>query len=154
MVNSSLEKLVDILPENQFEIMKSMFPTVSGENIQLLKQKSYKPYLADLNVNCALLACFCEFHREFSFTAYKLDCMHYFTLPEMAREASLRIFKANVELLTEREHLDMSLQSAVASPLSTKIGASLLITNTFQTTIAQKIINSVSVLMRTICTKE
>ena len=38
MMNSSLEKFVEILPEKQFEIMKSMFPTVSGEKIQLLKQ--------------------------------------------------------------------------------------------------------------------
>ena len=44
MMNSSFEKLVEILPENQFEIMMSMFPTVLGENIQLLKQKGYYPY--------------------------------------------------------------------------------------------------------------
>ena len=89
--------------------------------------------------------------------------MPFFTLPNMAKEASLKICKANVELLTEREHLDMikpatsvvaSSLSTVASPLSTKTGASLLITNTFQTTIAQKIINSDSVLMRTIFTEE
>ena len=43
-MNSSLEKLVEVLPENQFEIMKSMFPTVSSENIQLLKKKGYYPY--------------------------------------------------------------------------------------------------------------
>ena len=210
MMNSSLEKLVEIFLENQFEIMKTMFATVSGENFQLLKQKGYYPYSymssrakfsdaqlpplgnwgntldggnvnitesnlahasrmwenlgcgtlqdyhdAHLKLDCALLACVCELHRELSFTTYKLDCMHFFTLPNMAEEASVRIFKANVELLTEREHLDMiELQSVVASPLSTKTGASLLITNTFQTTIAQKIINSASVLMRTICTEE
>ena len=45
MMNSSLEKLVEILPENQFEIMKSMFPTVSGENIQLLKQSLLSLFL-------------------------------------------------------------------------------------------------------------
>ena len=33
--------------------------------------------------------------------------MHSFTHPTMAKEASMRICKANVELLTEREHLDM-----------------------------------------------
>ena len=43
-MNSSLKKLVEILPENQFEIMKSMFPTVSCENIQQLKKKGYYPY--------------------------------------------------------------------------------------------------------------
>ena len=57
---------------------------------------------ADLKLDCV-----CDFHRELSFTTYKLDCMHFFTLPSMAKEASLRICKANVELLTEREHLDM-----------------------------------------------
>ena len=60
-----------------------------------------------LNLDCALLACVCEFHRQLSFDTYKLDCMHFFTLPNMAEEASLRICKANVEWLTEREHLDM-----------------------------------------------
>ena len=60
-----------------------------------------------LKLDCALLACVCEFHRQLSFDTYKLDCMHFFTLPNMAKEASLRICKANVELLTEREHLDM-----------------------------------------------
>ena len=62
---------------------------------------------AFLKTDCALLACVCEFHRELSFSTYKLDCMHFYTLPNMAKEASLRICKAEVELLTEREHLDM-----------------------------------------------
>ena len=62
---------------------------------------------AYLKTDCALLACVCEFHRELSFSTYKLDCMHFYTLPNMAKEASLRICKAEVELLTEREHLDM-----------------------------------------------
>ena len=44
MMNSSLEKLVEILSENQFEIMKSMFPTVWVENILLLKKKGYYAY--------------------------------------------------------------------------------------------------------------
>ena len=44
MTNSSLEKLVEILPENQFEITNPMFWTVSGENFQLLKQKGYYPH--------------------------------------------------------------------------------------------------------------
>ena len=159
MTNSSLEKIVEILPVNQFEIVKSMFPTVSGENFQLLKKKGYYPFSymssrakfsdtkplenwgntldggnvnitesnlaqssmweilgcgtlhdyhdAYLKLDCALLACVRDFHRELSFTTYKLDSMHFFTLPNMGKEASLRICKANVEFLTEREHLDM-----------------------------------------------
>ena len=60
-----------------------------------------------LKLDCALLACVCEFHRQLSFDTYKLDSMHFFALPNMAKEAPLRICKANIELLTEREHLDM-----------------------------------------------
>ena len=39
------------------------------------------------------------------FDMHKLDCMHFFTLHNMT---SLWICKTNVELLTEREHLDMN----------------------------------------------
>ena len=60
-----------------------------------------------LKLECALLACVCRFYRQLSFDTYKLDCMHFFTQSTMAKEASLRICKTNVELLTEREHLDM-----------------------------------------------
>ena len=45
MINSLLEKLVAIPTENHFEIVESMFPTVSRKSIQLLKQKDYYPYL-------------------------------------------------------------------------------------------------------------
>ena len=138
MMKSSLEKLVEILPENQFEMIKSMFPTFWGENIQLLKKKGYYPYSSSrakfsdtqlpplknwgntldggnvnitesnlaqagrmweilgcgtlkgyhdvyLKLDCALLTCVCEFHRELRFTTYKLDCMHFFTLPNLAK---------------------------------------------------------------------
>ena len=54
-----------------------------------------------------MLACVCGFHRELSFQTYKLDCMHFYNLPNMAKEASLKICQANSELMTEREHLDM-----------------------------------------------
>ena len=92
-----------------------------------------------LKLYCALLACVCEFHRQLSFDTYKLDCMHFFTLPNMAKEASLRICTANVELLTECEHLDMiEPQFAVESHLSLKVGASLKITPIFPTTTARR----------------
>ena len=44
MMNSSLEKLVEILPDDRFEIMKAMLSTVSDENLRLLKQKGCYPY--------------------------------------------------------------------------------------------------------------
>ena len=79
---------------------KTMWNTL---NCQIL-QDYHDAYL---KTDCALLACVCEFHRELSFSNYKLDCMHFYTLPNMAKEASLRISKAEVVLLTEREPLDM-----------------------------------------------
>ena len=156
MMNSSLEKLVEILPDTHFDIMKAKFPSVSESNAHLLKQKGYYPYSyvcdrtkfseqslpplsewrntleggklavseenlghanqmwkllvckilqdyhdAYLNLDCALLACVCEFHRELSFRTYKLDFTHFYTLPNMAKEASLKICRANIELMTE-----------------------------------------------------
>ena len=161
-MNSSLKKLVDILPRDRFGILAYVFPNLSSTELKLLQQKRYYPYSyvsgqvkfsekslpspnewrntlegntvtitqenlnhadtiwntlicqtlqdyhdAYLKTDCALFACVCEFHRELSFSTYKLDCMHFYTLPNMTKEASLRICKANVELLTEREQLDM-----------------------------------------------
>ena len=75
---------------------------------KLLGCKTLQDYHdAYLKLDCALLACVYEFHRELSFRTYKLDCMHFYTLPNMAKEASLKICRANIELMTEREHLDM-----------------------------------------------
>ena len=44
MMNSSLKKLGEILPDTHFDIMKAMFPSVSESNAHLLKQKGYYPY--------------------------------------------------------------------------------------------------------------
>ena len=44
MMNSSRRKVEEILLRNKFKIMKSMFLTVPGEKIQLLKQKRYYLY--------------------------------------------------------------------------------------------------------------
>ena len=43
-MNSSLEKLVEILPDGHFELMRAMLSTLSDANLQLLKQKGYYPY--------------------------------------------------------------------------------------------------------------
>ena len=44
IMNSSLEKLVEISPDDRFEIMKAMFSTLCDANFQLLKQIGYCPY--------------------------------------------------------------------------------------------------------------
>ena len=88
---------------------------VSEENLghanqmwKLLGCKNLQDYHdAYLKLDCALLACVCEFYRELSFGTYKIDCMPFYTLPNMAKEASLKICRANIELMTEQEHLEM-----------------------------------------------
>ena len=68
---------------------------------KLLGCKTLQDYHdAYLKLNFSLLAYLCEFH-------HLLDCMHFYTLSNMAKEASLKICKANIELRKEREHLDM-----------------------------------------------
>ena len=44
MMNSSLEKLVDILPRDRFGILASVFPNLSSAELKLLKQKGFYPY--------------------------------------------------------------------------------------------------------------
>ena len=44
MMNSSLEKLVDILPRHRFGILASVFPNLSSTELKLLQQKGYYPY--------------------------------------------------------------------------------------------------------------
>ena len=61
--------------------------------------------------------------------------MHFFTLPNMAEEQPLRICKATVELLTEREHLD-TIELAILGGVTSvfEVGASLQTTTVFPTT--------------------
>ena len=54
---------------------------------------------AYLKSDCALPACVCGLHWELIFFTYKLDCEHFYTLPNMAKESSMQICKAKVELL-------------------------------------------------------
>ena len=44
MMNSSLEKLVDILPRDRFEKLASVFPNLSSTKLMLLQQNGYFPY--------------------------------------------------------------------------------------------------------------
>ena len=60
-----------------------------------------------LKLDVALLACCSEYCRKLSHETYRLDVAQFFTAPNMARDAALRITKARVELMTEPEHLHM-----------------------------------------------
>ena len=63
----------------------------------------------DLYLSCdtLLLACVFEEFRSISYETYSLDCAHHFTASNLAGDAFKRVCKADVELLTDRDHLDM-----------------------------------------------
>ena len=44
MMNSSLKKLVDILPRDRFGILAYVFPNLSSTELKLLQRKRYYPY--------------------------------------------------------------------------------------------------------------
>ena len=60
-----------------------------------------------LKLDVALLACCSEYCQKLSYQTYKLDVAQFFTAPNMAKDAALRITKARVELIMAREHLHM-----------------------------------------------
>ena len=63
----------------------------------------------DLYLSCdtLLLACVFEEFRSISYEIYGLDCAHHFTASNLAGEAFKWVCKADVELLTDRDHSDM-----------------------------------------------
>ena len=54
-----------------------------------------------------LLACVFEEFRSITHASYGLDCAHHFTESNLAVDAFKRICNADIELLSEREHLEM-----------------------------------------------
>ena len=161
-LNSSLQKLVDNLPDNKFTILENHFQKVSQTCRTLIRRKGFYPYnymtdrkkfdekklpplgkwvnsldgdkiaisadnlveakevfnqfncqnlrdYHDLYLSCdtLLLACVFEEFRSISYETYSLDCAHHFTASNLAGDAFKRVCKADVELLTDRDHLDM-----------------------------------------------
>ena len=53
-----------------------------------------------LKLDVALLACWSEYCRKLSYQTYRIDVAQFFTAPNMAKDAALRITKARVELMT------------------------------------------------------
>ena len=104
-----------------------------------------------LKLECVLLASICEFRWELIFTSYKLVFMHFLTLPNMAEPVSLRICKANAELLMVRKDLDM-IEPAISVVVNSLQKTTLRCQQPmqFQTKIAGMMSHLVSVLMQTI----
>ena len=63
----------------------------------------------DLYLSCEtlLLACVFEEFCSISYETYGLDCAHHFTASKLAGDAFKGVCKADVELLTDRDLLDM-----------------------------------------------
>ena len=60
-----------------------------------------------LKTDTLLLACVGEEFRSVCYKTYGLDSAHYYTCSHLSGDAFLKICKADVELLTDREHLEM-----------------------------------------------
>ena len=54
-----------------------------------------------------LLACVVEEFRSLCYKTYGLDSAHYFTCSHLSGDAFLKICRADIELLTDRSHLEM-----------------------------------------------
>ena len=60
-----------------------------------------------LKTDTLLLACVFEEFRSLCYKTYGLDSAHYFTCSHLSGDAFLKPCKADIELLTDREHLEM-----------------------------------------------
>ena len=60
-----------------------------------------------LKTDTLLLACVFEEFRSLCYKTYGLDSAHYFTCSHLSGDAFLKHCKADIELLTDREHLEM-----------------------------------------------
>ena len=100
----SLENGKILINESELYKAKKMWQLLNCETMQDYHD-SY------LKLEVALLACCPEYCRKISFQTHKLDVAQFFTAPNVAKDAPLRITKARVELLTEPEHLHMIEQS-------------------------------------------
>ncbi len=61
-----------------------------------------------LAVDTLQLACVVEHFREATFQSYGLDAAQYFSASNISGDAFLKISAADVELITERNHLEMA----------------------------------------------
>ena len=80
----------------------------------------------DLYLKCdtLLLACVVEEFRKVCYDTYGLDSVHYFTSSHLSGDAFLKTCEADLELLTDREHLEMAenmIRGGVASIFSKRL---------------------------------
>ena len=77
-----------------------------------------------LKTDTLILACVIEEFRSLCYITYGLDSAHYFTCSRLSGDAFLKKCRADIELLTEREHLEMvedMIRGVVSSVFEKKI---------------------------------
>ena len=80
----------------------------------------------DLYLTCDTLqlACVFEEFRRMTYSTYGLDSAHYFTCSNLSGDAFLKVSNTTVELLTDREHLEIAenlIRGGVASVFSKRL---------------------------------
>ena len=60
-----------------------------------------------LNCDTFLLACVFEEFRRLCINTYEMDCTPHYSASNLAGDAFLKICRANIQLLTNREHLEI-----------------------------------------------
>ena len=137
-MQSSLDKLVQSLPEDSFDILDNHFEYCDQNDVKLLHGKGFYPYSymdtfrkfnqkkaklifekfdcrnmgeyhdLYLTVDTLELACWFERLRAVCLDSYSLDCAQYLSAPHLAGDAFLKICQPDLELLTDRNHLDIA----------------------------------------------
>ena len=77
-----------------------------------------------LTIDTFLLACVFEEFRKMTFSTYGLDSAHYFTCSNLSGDAFLKVSNVSIELLTDREHLEIAenlIRGGVASVFSKRL---------------------------------
>ena len=86
--------------EEELQKAKTVFDTFQCRNLEDYHNLCLK-------CNTLLLACVPEEFRRLCMKTYGLDCAHHYSAPNLAGDAFLKICRANIQLLTNREHLEI-----------------------------------------------
>ena len=97
---NSLQQYDVSLTEDEYKHALTVFETFKCKTIG----EYYNLYLkTDVFLLASVVLCF----RKVCYQTYGLDCCQYYTASNLSGDAMLKICKAPLELLTEREQLDM-----------------------------------------------
>ena len=86
------------ITEEELQKAKTVFETFQCRNLE----DYHNLYL---KCDTLLLACVFEEFRRLCMNAYGLDCAHHYSASNLAGDAFLKICRASIQLLTNREHL-------------------------------------------------